>query len=149
MINAKEGYLPLNAPAGLMGRCVAVADNAEYAGMARRIAAFAGRRDIELVTFGTPEMERLGEGPFDFVVVNLHPDTIAEDCRRARDVLGRVTAQTMHVLSPRADAIAALGPTARRVGTVLGISNKHIPAKWQDYSVHFGPMSPAVAKAVA
>ena len=150
MVNVKEGYLPLNAPAGLMARCVAVADNAEYARMARRIAHFSGRTDIEFTTFGTPDMERLREAAFDLVVVNLHPDTLAEDCRRAHEVLARVSAETMHVLSPQPDAIAKLGPAARRVDRILTIGNHHIPAKWRQFSVHFGPMSPAVAsKAVA
>lgn len=145
MVNVKEGYLALNAPAELMGCCVAVADSDAHARMAQRIAHFAGRADIEFVAHGAPEMDRLGDEPFDMVVVHVHPDTIGEDCRRAREVLDRVDGGTLYVLTPQPDAVTSLGPAASGVDSGIAIGNRHIPEKWREFSIRFGAMAAARA----
>jgi hypothetical protein len=128
-VNAMEGYLPLNLPRALMGQCVAVCPSPDYLDIAQRIANFAGRDEIKFTSWREDLLSLIRGRTFDLAVVNIHPDSAAEDLARAQALLAVVTAETLMVITPD-DAAAAPLFEGRSAPTAAPIGNRHIPERW-------------------
>ena len=141
VINVREGFLPLNIPAVFIDRCVAVTETAQRLEMARNIAHFSGRPDIEF-TLHTPGTTCASAGgSHDWAIAIIHPASRAEDCARAREILGNATADTLLLLATDTGIAREFSGLGYTFGEAIPIGRKQLSDTWRESCVVMG--SPA------
>lgn len=127
--DCREGYVPLSIPPQLASAITAVDTSAERISMARRIAHFVGRGDIDWRVGDAAAAASEGESS-DFAFVVLHEDDSFDDLPTYLGGLFGRCEREMHVLSTRdwtADGVAwAQGAPA----AILDLSNRHFEGPW-------------------
>ncbi len=133
MMNVRDAYLPVALPAQVHVGCRAFTDTPDNLRVGQQVLDFYGRRDV---TLGLSDDLSDLDGPgFSQVVLLIHPDTAEADEARCNAALARLrSAPSIIVGTPFPERIGALNLGQRKVNP-FGISNRHIPEQWRNYTV--------------
>ena len=141
VINVREGFLPLNIPSVFIDRCVAVTETAQRLEMARNIAHFSGRPDIEFTLHAPGTTCASAGGSHDWAIAIIHPASRAEDCARAREILGNARADTLLLLATDPGIAREFSGLGYAFGEAIPIGRKQLSDTWRESCVVMG--SPA------
>lgn len=133
MMNVRDAYLPVSLPAQVHVGCRAFTDTLDNLRVGQQVLDFYGRRDVQLEL--SDDLSGLDGAGFSQVVLLIHPDTAEADEARCNAALARLrSAPSIIVGTPFPERIGALNLGSRKVNP-FGISNRHIPEQWRNYTV--------------
>lgn len=132
MMNVRDAYLPVSLPPQVHSGCHAFTDTPENLVVGQQVLDFYGRRDVQLGLGG--DLSELSASGYSHLVFLIHPDTYRADEARCNVVLATVqNYQSIIVGTPFPDRIGSLNLGARKANP-FGISNRHIPEQWRNYT---------------
>lgn len=124
--NCREGYVPLAISPNLASTITAMDPSAERIKIARRLAHFTGRDDIEWRVGDTaPDVE-----PFDFTFVVLHDDNPIADIPEFLSALLRRCKRQMFIVSTRDWESEGVSWLQGVQASMLDFSAGHLEGRW-------------------
>jgi hypothetical protein len=136
IVNVQDGYAAVAFPSQMISGCLAITDSVANRQAAQMTLDFFGRSDVDLHEFGEPALERLARSAFWAALLIVHPDDTEADERRCNAALGRIgSVGTLLLATARPDRIAQIEIGGREVRATIPLSNRHIPAKWHDFTL--------------
>ncbi len=133
MMNVRDAYLPVSLPAQVHVGCRAFTDTPDNLRVGQQVLDFYGRRDVRLGL--SDDLSDLDGPGFSQMVLLIHPDTAEADEARCNAALARLhVAPSIVVGTPFPERLGALNLGQRKIN-LFGISNRHIPEQWRDYTV--------------
>jgi hypothetical protein len=128
ILNAREGFLGTMLPPGLAERCTSLIETEGRLTLARRIAAFCGRFDLDLQLIAGAKVQK----QYDFVLAMLHPDDLKHDLQRLAGILQHLQCQRVMVVAPNAAAAEPLAQAGFTPRASVLLGNRLLPERWRE-----------------
>jgi hypothetical protein len=136
IVNVQDGYAAVAVPSQAISGCVAITDSLANRQAAQMTLDFFGRSDVDLHEFGEAALDLVAGSSFWAALLIVHPDSVEADEARCNAVLGRIgPVATLMIATARPDRIAQIETGSRAIKATIPLSNRHIPAKWHDFTL--------------